>query len=118
MFYSFTYFRVSAWWLLPLFQWHAFFSAMQLRRIEGLNTFQTWAQKGLVFCTLTGWDSRSHMLKFRNRGAHLKAMKIHKKLGVAYSVSWEADIEPTPDECRQKLIESGVLPEGLVNLMS
>lgn len=56
-----------------------------------------------MFCTLTAWESRDKMLEFRNKGVHLKAMKIHPKVGEGYSVGFYADDEPDKEFCMRKL---------------
>lgn len=103
MFFSFTYFKVRSWWALPLFHWHAFFSYRQANRTPGLLQMKVWPDKGMVFCTLTEWKSREHMLEFRNKGVHLKAMKWHRKAGEGYSVSFNVNDEPNKEFCMRKL---------------
>lgn len=106
MFYSYTYFRVKAWWALPLFQWHALFSHVQARRTQGLHDMNVWPEKGKVFCTLTSWTSEDDMLRFRNKGSHRKAMKHSRKMGEGYAISFESTSIPSRDLCKLKLMES------------
>ena len=102
-FYSFTTFRIKWWWMWPLFQWHGMMVTFQIRKTKGLISSKVWTKGMMTYCTLTCWESKDDMLHFRNRKSHLKAMKIHKKLGDAQSVSWSSKFEPYPEECFSRL---------------
>ncbi len=103
MLYSFTYFKVKAWWLVPLFQWHGMLSIFQYKKAKGLVDVKIQNEKGRVFYVLSCWQTKEDMLAYRNKGAHLKAMKATKKLGKADSVSFVAYSEPSFDYCKTLL---------------
>lgn len=103
MYVSITHFKVKSWWALPLFQWHAMRSYGQANRSMGIVSSEAWPKKGRIFCTLTLWESKAHMLKFRNSGAHLKAMKISNKVGSGITHGWDADKLPTRSEALARL---------------
>ncbi len=116
MLYSFTHFKVKAWWLIPLFQWHGMLSTFQYKKARGLVDVKIWNEKGRVFYVLSCWQSREDMLAYRNRGAHLNAMKATKKLGEADSISFMAYSEPSLEYCKSLLHSpSGALKS--VNLL-
>ena len=72
----------------------------QLDEVDGLLFY-----KPRGFYTLTGWKDNESMKQFRNNGAHLNAMKNIKKIGVAKSVTWETNTEPSWDEAKKRLAE-------------
>jgi hypothetical protein len=78
----------------------AFKISKQLNHIDGIVFFKL---KGLK--TITGWTNREAMLQFRNNGVHLDAMKNAKKIGLAKSVTWQTDTEPSWDEAKKRLIQ-------------
>ncbi len=102
-FYSFTTFRIKWWWMWPLFQWHGMLVTFQVKKTPGLVRSKIWSSNLTTYYTLTCWESKDDMLAFRNRKAHLKAMKMHRKLGEAKSVSWMSAFEPYPEECMDRL---------------
>lgn len=59
--------------------------------------------KPFTLYTLTAWHSEDDMLAFRNRGAHLQAMKKTRDYGTIDSYSWEADCIPGWSEAIGKL---------------
>lgn len=103
MYVSITYFKVKSFWALPLFQWHAFRSYGQANQSRGIKSTSTWSQKGRVFCTLTLWESKKDMLKFRNSGAHLMAMKLSYKMGKGITHGWETNELPGRNEALARL---------------
>ncbi len=103
MLYSFTYFKVKAWWLVPLFQWHGMLSTFQYKKARGLVDVKIWNKKGRVFYVLSCWQTKEDMLAYRNRGAHLNAMKATRKLGKADSVSFFSYSEPEFEYCKSLL---------------
>jgi len=105
MYCSFTQFEVKKWWALPLFQWHVFRSSSQANKSKGLLSIQAWHAGGMIFCTLTVWESKEDMLKFRNSGAHLLAMKLSYKMGKGKAVGWESNGMPTKAEGKEKLAQ-------------
>ncbi len=103
MYCSYTHFRVEKWWAVPLFQWYALRSGTQAARTKGLVNMQTWASDLRNYHTLTVWMSERDMLKFRNSGAHLKAMKWSAKMGKGYTTGWESLTMPARQEGRLRL---------------
>ena len=81
---------------------HFFFGVTAIRK-------QLASAEGAIFVkfsglrTLTGWRSKNDMKAFRNSGAHLEAMKNIKNIGIAKSISWQADEEPEWPEAKSKL---------------
>lgn len=75
---------------------------------------QTFYAGGMDFCTLTSWESKEQMLKFRNSGAHLIAMKLSSKMGLGYSVGWESEDYGSQQEGEERLLEK-LLGMGLFN---
>ncbi|WP_052301109.1 hypothetical protein [Owenweeksia hongkongensis] len=102
-YYSFTTFTIKWWWMWPLFQWHGMMVTIQSKKTHGLLSAKVWNKKLRTYYTLTCWESKEQMLEFRNRKAHLKAMKIHRKLGETKSVSWVSAFEPYREECLSRL---------------
>ena len=103
MYISITYFKLKAWWAWPLFQWHALLSYGQANQSKGMIRTQTWSEQKLVFCTLTHWNSMEAMLKFRNSGKHLRAMRISRKLGDGKAFGWDSETYAEPELARKKL---------------
>ena len=74
------------------------FSLLSLKSIAQANS-----SSGLVTIkirirdlrTLTVWQSKEHMLAFRNSGFHQQAMIASNKLGANQSCSWQTDRIPT-----------------------
>ena len=102
-YYSFTSFKIEKWWMWPLFQLHGMMVTLQVNKTPGLVDMKVWSYKMITFYTFTVWEEKSHMLNFRNKKAHLRAMKHHGKIGSPASVSWSATHEPTRDECFKRL---------------
>lgn len=103
MYCSFTHFRVKAWWAVPLFQWHAFRSGSQAYRAKGLVHMKTRAADMWNYQTLTVWMQKEDMLKFRNNGAHLQAMKLSNRMGKGYTVGWESRQIPNREDGEKRL---------------
>lgn len=103
MYVSVTHFKVRSIWALPLFQWHAFASYGQANKSRGIISTESWPEKGRVFCTLTLWESKEDMIRFRNSGAHLKAMKISRKLGEGITHGWATEKLPGRKEALERL---------------
>ncbi len=106
MYISVTAFKVSKWWSLPLFQWRAALSFMQANKSLGIITKENWRQEKRVFCTLSTWKTKADMQRFRNSGAHLKAMQISAKLGHGITYGWEANQKPSIEKAYRLLLEN------------
>ena len=100
MYASYTHFRLKKWWFYPLFQLHVIRSYGQAKRSISLQKIEATHGGGLNFLTLSVWDSREDMLKFRNSGSHLIAMKLSAKMGTGYAVGWECEDFPDKKEER------------------
>ena len=102
-YYSVTNFQIKPWWMWFAFQMHGMMVTFQLKKTPGLIHHKVWT-KGLTnYYTLSCWESKEVMTNFRNGGAHLNAMKSHRKLGVSNSVGWYSSFEPYPEECYDRL---------------
>ena len=51
--------------------------------------------------TLTAWQSQAHMKNFISKGAHLKAMKIFRKIATGKTLGFETDKIPSWEEVHQ-----------------
>jgi heme-degrading monooxygenase HmoA len=69
-------------------------SAKQAKASIGLLKMDTIYAGGTDFCTLTVWESKEQMLKFRDTGAHAVAMQLSSKMGEGYTTGWECDVIP------------------------
>jgi heme-degrading monooxygenase HmoA len=78
---------------------------MQANKSMGILHKQNWRQEPRVFCTLTQWESKEAMLRFRNSDAHLNAMKISAKLGQGIVYGWETEQRPSPKEAYEALLK-------------
>jgi heme-degrading monooxygenase HmoA len=105
MYASYTHFRVKKWWSFLLFQLHAARSYGQAKKAIGLQKIQTMHGGGMNFLTLSIWDSQEDMLRFRNSGKHLIAMKLTTKMGEGYAVGWECKNFPDKTEGEIRLKE-------------
>jgi hypothetical protein len=77
------------------FMKYTFRIAKQMKTAKGLVKQQTKAKNLYVYFTLTVWDNKEDMFRFRNGGAHLEAMKDIKSMAKkAKSASWETDEMP------------------------
>jgi hypothetical protein len=57
--------------------------------------------------TLTAWENKEAMLRFRNIGAHKTAMSKIRKLSHQYkTLHWESDASPNWEEARTRLAET------------
>ncbi len=70
------------------FFWHAIPSKAQADRAKGCLRAEVKALDGMQH-TLTVWDSRQDMLLYRNNGAHLKAMKVFRKIATGRIYGFE-----------------------------
>lgn len=48
--------------------------------------------------TLTAWESKDHMKDYLHSGAHLKAIKVFRKIAVGKTFGYESDKIPSWDE--------------------
>ena len=104
-YYSITNFSISPRWMWFVFQFHGVMVTLQLKKTPGLVNYQIWTKGFTNYYTLTCWESREAMLEFRNKRAHLKAMKGHRKLGRSKSAGWYSTYEPYKEECYDHLYQ-------------
>lgn len=91
MYVSVTSFLVRSTWANLFFQMHAMSSFMQAKKSKGIVKMETFSPFRKVYSTVTHWESKADMLKFRNSGAHLKAMKLSAKMGNGFGTGWETE---------------------------
>ena len=103
MFISLTYIKVKSLWKVPLFMKHVSQINRQIARAEGV--LETRLKGGLSKnYTITAWESKEAMLKFRNNGAHLEAMKATRHMSNEYtSCHYDADSLPGWEEAIRTL---------------
>ena len=70
----------------------------QVSKVDGLIFLKFYG-----LSTLSGWESHDAMIAFRNNGHHLEAMTKVKYIGKTKSVTWEAEVEPSWKEAKEKL---------------
>jgi hypothetical protein len=111
-FVSVTRLRLRKFWLLPLFFFHAIRSSWQAKRAPGNLHAAPERQRGLIFWTITVWESEAAMRAFRGSGAHKKAMpNLSLWCDEATYVSWlqPGDEPPTLAEAFPPLVADGIV---------
>ena len=109
MFISVTKLRLHSITKLPKFFKMVRAIQKQLQTPEGLISKQTKGVSFTTFYTITTWESKEHMLTFRNNGAHLEAMKKINTVGKKASyTNYESDTIPGWKEALKKLKESEI----------
>lgn len=104
MFISVTRLHLKGKRKLPAFIWHSVNSIRQSRKAEGLLYFSTDKEGWDTYWTLTVWENKTSMKEYRNKGNHLKAMKVSRKIADELeSINWEADSKPSWAECKRRL---------------
>jgi hypothetical protein len=90
--------------MLPLFFWHTIRSIIQSRKADGL-VYSSFEKEGWhTYWTLTVWENKDRMKDYRNKGNHLKAMKISRNIAEELeSINWDADNIPPWNECKERL---------------
>ncbi len=83
---------------LPLFFLHTFQSNQQLKGAEGLLHSSVRNDDLMTYWTLTVWENKEFMQKYRNNGNHVKAMKISRNIADELEkINWEVENEQTPN---------------------
>ena len=100
MLISKTKFSLRNWWLYPAFFLETYRVVKQVRKSGDIVNLRI---QPFSLRTITVWKSEADMVRFRNSGAHLKAMKHSKSYGEIASISWEAEAIPSWKEAIQKL---------------
>lgn len=109
-FVSVTRLRISSVRHLLPFMLYNFRATSQIKRSEGFLKGKLMIGRKLTFWTMTLWSDEQSMKKYRNTGAHLKAMpKLIKWSNEASVVSWtqQTDDLPTWQQAYQQLQEKG-----------
>jgi heme-degrading monooxygenase HmoA len=76
----------------------------QLKKTEGVKHHSLKMQNPVTYWTLTAWESRELMLKYRNSGDHLEAMKMTKQMtNNAQAAGWEGDAVPSWKDAMKEL---------------
>ncbi len=57
--------------------------------------------------TLTAWKSKAHMMGFKNKGAHRKAIRLFNKIAEGETYGFQASAIPSWDEALQQLEKHG-----------
>jgi heme-degrading monooxygenase HmoA len=103
MFISITYIKVRSIRKMPLFMKHVSRINRQLRQSEGIIDSRLRGGFARNY-TLTAWESKAAMQRFRKQGAHLDAMRAISHVSNEYaSCHYEADTLPDWKEALQKV---------------
>ncbi|WP_309087190.1 hypothetical protein [Domibacillus sp.] len=104
MLVSVTRMRLKGKRKLPVFIWYTVKSISQSRKAEGI-LYSSFNREGWdTYWTLTIWENKNSMKEYRNKGSHLKAMKVSRNIADELeSINWEADNKPSWDECKGRL---------------
>jgi heme-degrading monooxygenase HmoA len=90
--------------MLPLFIFHTFKSIRQSKKAKGLVHASFRNEGWLTYWTLTVWEDEASMKEYRNKGNHLKAMKVSRKIADQLEkLNWEDDHIPDWQECMELL---------------
>ncbi|MDX2031414.1 MAG: hypothetical protein SF339_12135 [Blastocatellia bacterium] len=111
-FVSVTRLRLRWAWHLPAFYYYAIRSISQAKRTPGSLYVFTVRTNGLVFWTVTLWDSREAMRSFRNSGAHFQVMpKLAGWCDEATYVHWEQERAQPPAlaEMYERITREGIV---------
>jgi hypothetical protein len=94
MFISITYIKVSSIWKVPMFMQHVGRINRQIAGAEGVLAIRQKAGISRNY-TITARESKEAMLRFRNNGAHLEAMRATRHISDEYgSYHYTADHLP------------------------
>lgn len=90
--------------MLPIFVNHTIKAIIQTKNARGLIHSSYEKDDLATYWTLTVWENKECMIEYRNKGNHLKAMKISRKIADELEkINWEADNIPNWKECKQRL---------------
>lgn len=90
----------------PLFWWHAVRSMMQAQSAPGNLRAETRTING-VHHTLTVWTDEAAMRRFLGSGAHLRAMRVYRKMANGSTLGFLAETPPDWDEVHDLWLEKG-----------
>ncbi|MBE7104452.1 hypothetical protein FT637_15750 [Bacillus cereus] len=104
MFISVTRMRLKGKRMLPFFFIYTTRAALQANKANGL-IHSSFAKEGWhTYWTLTVWENKEYMKAYRNKGNHLEAMKIARKIASELEyMNWEHDTIPKWDNCKKVL---------------
>ena len=111
-FVSVTRLRLRKLRYLPGFIYYAFSTGSQVKRASGNLYAFTDRTNGLVFWTVTLWESESAMRAFRNSGAHFKVMpKLSIWCDEATYAHWiqQDGQPPTWPEMYERITKDGIV---------
>ncbi len=103
MIISTTQFKLKKWTLYGQFFIDTYRVVKQVRQAGSVVHMKI---KPFSLRTITAWKTQEDMLRFRNHGSHLQAMKKSRSFGQIASVTWESDTIPTWQEAIKKLQDS------------
>ena len=112
MFVSVTRLRLRRWWSLPAFAVYTWRANRQVVRAAGFAGGRLAAEPRLAFWTITVWADEAAMKRYRNGGAHLKAMpRLSGWCDEAAYAHWTTDdpAVPTVAEGFVRLRDAGKL---------
>ncbi len=93
-------------WAYLLFLRHAIPSKIQADRAPGILFSEVRRIDGIEH-TLTAWESREAMRAYISRGAHLKAMKVFRRIATGKTLGYEARELPSWDDVPRIWQEKG-----------
>lgn len=103
---SITGLKPKGFWAYLLFFRHAIPSKIQADRAAGLLFSEVRRIDGIEH-TLTAWESRESMLAYIKSGAHLKAMKVFRRIATGKTLGYESQELPSWEEVPRIWREKG-----------
>lgn len=97
---SITGLKPKDFWSIFSFWRHAIPSKIQADSAPGILYSDVKKINGIQH-TLTAWESKEHMKAYIHKGAHLKAMKVFRKIAVGKTFGFESDRIPNWDEVHE-----------------
>lgn len=89
---------------LIVFLWHTFKSFRQAKRAPGIIDAAVDKEGWHTFWTMTVWNSKEDMMRYRKSGNHLRAMKVSKAISKKIDyLHWEIKKEPSFKDAKQHL---------------
>ena len=77
----------------------------QIKASPGLISSKVRMQNPWVYWTLTAWQDKESMMRFRNNGTHMEAMKKSRELSSDMkSLNWEGEKLPGWREAAHRLL--------------
>ena len=103
---SITGLKLKKVYYAPLFWRYAFGAMSQAQKADGCLSADATTIDG-VHHTRSVWTSRKAMLAYLSTGAHLKAMKIHKRIATGKVYGFEANTVPDWEAAQKLWLEKG-----------